>query len=95
MLTVIWILSLQTKVFRKKAYDSIYDKIRKIVIQFRTETYHFNMLKDEKGNFPVCATKVSYLDKEYFLAKEVTENGHTHTLIYQNVFDDIDASLRV
>lgn len=48
----------------KKTYDSIYDKIRKIVIQFRTETYHFNLLKDGKGNFPVCATKVSDLDKE-------------------------------
>ena len=81
------------KSIRKKAYDSIYDKIRKIVIQFRTETYHFNMLKDGKGNFPVCATKVSDLDKEYFLSKEVTEYGHTHTLIYQNIFDDIDASL--
>ena len=81
------------KSIRKKAYDSIYDKIRKIVIQFRTETYHFNLLKDGKGNFPVCATKVSDLDKEYFLSKEVTEHGDTHTLIYQNVFDDIDASL--
>lgn len=30
---------------RKKAYDLIYDKIRKIVIQFKTEAYHFNLLK--------------------------------------------------
>lgn len=78
---------------RKKAYNSIYDKIRKIVIQFKTEAYHFNLLKDGKGNFPVCATKVSDLDKEYFLSKEVTEHGYTHTLVYQNIFDDIDASL--
>lgn len=78
---------------RKKAYNSIYDKIRKIVIQFKTEAYHFNMLKDGKGNFPVCATKVSDLDKIYFLSKEVTEHGYTHTLVYQNIFDDIDASL--
>ena len=41
----------------------------------------------------MCATKVSDLDKNYFLSKEVTEHGYTHTLIYQNVFDDIDASL--
>ena len=81
------------KCIRKKAYDSIYDKIRKIVIQFKTEAYHFNMLKDGKGNFPVCATKVSDLDKNYFLSKEVTEHGYTHTLVYQNIFDDIDASL--
>ncbi|MGM9958332.1 MAG: hypothetical protein ACI32B_03680 [Erysipelotrichaceae bacterium] len=78
---------------RKKAYDSIYEKIRKIVIQFKTETYHFNLLKDGKGNFPVCATKVSDLDKEYFLSIDVNEHGYIHTLIYQNVFDDIDASL--
>lgn len=81
------------KSIRKKAYDSIYDKIRKIVIQLRTEVYHFNLVKDGKGNFPVCAAKVLDLDKEYFLSKEVTEHGYTHTLIYQNVFDDIDASL--
>ena len=81
------------KCIRKKAYDSIYDKIRKIVFQFKTEAYHFNMLKDGKGNFPVCATKVSDLDKNYFLSKEVTEHGYTHTLVYQNIFDDIDASL--
>lgn len=81
------------KCIRKKAYDSIYDKIRKIVIQFKTEAYHFNMLKDGKRNFPVCATKVSDLDKNYFLSKEVTGHGYTHTLVYQNIFDDIDASL--
>lgn len=81
------------KCIRKKAYDSIYDKIRKIVIQFKTEAYHFNLLEDGKGNFPVCATKTSDLDKEYFLSKEVTEHGYTYTLVYQNIFDDIDASL--
>ena len=81
------------KCIRKKAYDSIYDKIRKIVIQLKTEAYHFNLLKDGKGNFPVCATKTSDLDKKYFLSKEVTEHGYTHTLVYQNIFDDINASL--
>ena len=78
---------------RKKAYDSIYDKIRKSVIQFKTEVYHFNLLKDGKGNFPVCATKVSDLDKDYFWSNEETVHGYTNTLIYQNIFDDIDASL--
>ena len=73
--------------------DAGEDKIRKIVIQFKTEAYHFNLLEDGKGNFPVCATKTSDLDKEYFLSKEVTEHGYTYTLVYQNIFDDIDASL--
>lgn len=81
------------KCIRKKTYDLIYDKIRKIVIKFKTETYHFNLLKDGKGNFSVCATKVSDLDEEFFLSKEETEYGYTHTLVYQNVFDDIYASL--
>lgn len=81
------------KCIRQNAYDLIYDKIRKIIFKFKTETYHFNLLKDGKGNFPVCATKVSDLDKEYFLSKEETEHGYSQTLIYQNIFDDIDASL--
>lgn len=81
------------KFIRKNAYDLIYDKIRKIILKFKTETYHFKLLKEGKGNFTVCSTKVSDLDKEYFLLKEETEHGYSHTLIYQNIFDDIDASL--
>ncbi|MBF1103297.1 MAG: hypothetical protein HXL50_07270 [Solobacterium sp.] len=81
------------KCIREKAYDFIFDKIRNIVIQFKKETYHFNLLKEGKGNFPVCATKVLDLDKEYFLSEEETEHGYLHTLVYQNVFDDIQASL--
>lgn len=84
---------LTNKCIRKKAYASIYDKLRKVVIQFRTETYHFNLLKNGKGNLPVCATKVSNLNKKYFISKEEVIHGHTNTLVYQNVFDDIDASL--
>lgn len=78
---------------RAEAYNSIYDKIKKSVIQFKAEAYHFNLLKDGKGNFPVCATKVSDLEKDYFLSKEETVQGYTNTLLYQNIFDDIDASL--
>lgn len=81
------------KCIRKAAYSSIYDKIKKIVNQYKTEANHFKLLKAGKANFPVCAAKVSDLDKEYFLSKEETIHGYTNTLIYQNVFDDIDASL--
>ncbi|MFR6393132.1 MAG: hypothetical protein ACLUN0_09830 [Roseburia sp.] len=35
----------------EKAYELIYDKLRKIVYRVRSEAYHFNLLKDEKGNF--------------------------------------------
>lgn len=78
---------------RKEAYDSILDKLRKIIFQFRTETYHFNLLAEGKGNLPVCAQKVSDLNQEYFLSKEEKTHGYANTLIYQNVFDDVDASL--
>lgn len=78
---------------RKNAYNDIYDKLRKIVFQFRTEAYHFNLLKEGNGNFPVCIKKVSNLNQEYFLVEEKAMHGYTNTLIYQHVFDDIDARL--
>ncbi|MDD7381668.1 MAG: hypothetical protein PUG37_02635, partial [Bacillales bacterium] len=53
----------------------------------------FNLLKDGNGNFTVCILKVSELNQEYFLSKEEKTHGYTNTLIFQNVFDDIDASL--
>lgn len=81
------------KCIRKKAYELIYDKLRKIVYQVRSEAYHFNLLKDEKGNFTVCALKVSELNQKYFLTKEKKIQGYTDTIVFQNVFDDIEASL--
>lgn len=81
------------KCIRQKAYEQIYDKLRKIVYQFRNEVYHFNLLKDGNGNFPVCILKVSELNQKYFLPKEENLQGYTNVSIFQNVFDDIDASL--
>ena len=81
------------KCIRQKAYEQIYDKLRKIVYQFQQEVYYFNQLKDGKGNFPVCILKVSELNQEYFLSKEENFQEYTNILIFQNVFDDIDASL--
>lgn len=45
------------KRIRQKAYDAIYNKLVDIVLQFRTEAYHFNLLKEGKGNLPACAQK--------------------------------------
>lgn len=81
------------KYIRKKAYELIYDRLRKIVYQFQFEAYHFNLLEDGKGNFPVCILKVSKLNQEYFLQKEEKIQGYTNTLIFQNVFDDLEDSL--
>ena len=65
------------KYIRKKAYELIYDRLRKIVYQFQFEAYHFNLLEDGKGNFPVCILKVSKLNQEYFLQKEEKETNLT------------------
>ena len=81
------------KCIRQKAYEQIYDKLRKIVYQFQNEAYHFNLLKNGSGNFSVCILKVSELNQEYFLSKEENLQGYTNVSIFQNVFDDIDASL--
>ena len=81
------------KYIRQKAYEQIYDKLRKIVYQFRNEVYNFNLLKDGNGNFPVCILKVSELNQTYFLQKEEKHQEYTNILIFQNAFDDIDASL--
>ena len=70
------------KCIRQKAYEQIYDKLRKIVYQFQNEAYHFNLLKNG-----------SELNQEYFLSKEENLQGYTNVSIFQNVFDDIDASL--
>jgi len=84
---------LANKCIRQKAYESIFDKMRNIVFRFKSETYHFNLLKGGEGNFPVCASKVSELNQEYFSSKEEEVHGHTTILIFQNIFDDIDSSL--
>ncbi|MFR6290972.1 MAG: hypothetical protein ACLUKQ_05910 [Peptococcaceae bacterium] len=81
------------KCVRQETYDQIFNKLRNIIFQFRTESHHFNILKDGKGNFPVCASKVCVLNQKYFSSKEEEVHGVTNTLIFQSIFDDIDASL--
>lgn len=81
------------KRIRQKAYDAIYNKLVDIVLQFRTEAYHFNLLKEGKGNLPACASKVVALNQKYFSSREEKTSGYTNTLVFQSVFDDIDASL--
>lgn len=81
------------KCIRKKAYELIFEKLRKIVYEFKSEVYYFNLLKDGNGNFAICALKVSELNQEYFMSKEEKTHEYINTLIFQNIFDDIDASL--
>lgn len=78
---------------QKIAYGSIYDRLRNIVFAVKSEVYHFDSLNNGKDNFPVCASKIFHLNQEYFLSKEEESNGDTKILIFQYVFDEIDASL--
>lgn len=85
---------ISNKSIRQSAYDDIFDKMRNIIVyQFRSEAYHFNLLQNNKGNFAVCALKVSELNQKYFISEEENIHGYVNTLIYQNVFDEVDKSL--
>lgn len=81
------------KTLRKNIYESIYDKLRNIVCRCKSETFHFNQLAEGKDNWSVCATKINDLNKDYFIEEKEIVHGFTNTLIYQSVFDEIDASL--
>ena len=81
------------KRIRNEAYESIYNKIRTIIFEFRSEAYHFNLVAKGGGNLAVCAKKVDDLNQKYFSLKEETIHGHTNVLVFQKVFDDIYVSL--
>ena len=81
------------KRIRNEAYESIYNKIRTIILEFRSEAYHFNLVAKGGGNLAVCAKKVDDLNQKYFSLKEETIHGHTNVLVFQKVFDDIYVSL--
>lgn len=81
------------KHIRQKVCDPIYNKLRDIVNEFRTEASHFSLLKSGKDTLPACASKVRALNQKYFSSREEKTSGYTNTLVFQSVFDDIDASL--
>lgn len=55
------------KHIRQKVCDPIYNKLRDIVNEFRTEASHFSLLKSGKDTLPACASKVRALNQKYFL----------------------------
>lgn len=78
---------------RQNAYDKIYDKIRKILYDIKSEAFHFNLLKEGKGNYVICALKIYELNSKYFKVTNKNIHGYKNTLVYQHVFDEIEESL--
>ena len=83
------------KNIRLKAYNEIFNKIRTIKQKILEETYHFNLYKDNKGNFAVCMNKAIEVSKILFTEKKKSEDAYDYVSIYQKEFDDIEESLEV
>lgn len=77
------------KKIRLAAFESIYSKLQEYRNKIIAEVFHFNMVKDGKGNFAICCKKVMELN-DFFFATETTESdGIERTIVYQRKFDDI------
>lgn len=81
------------KQVRTKVYSDIYEKIRNIRNQMLSESYHFSLLKDKKGNFPACAKKADVICHVVFDVQQKIEDGSEPKVVYQKAFDDIDSAL--
>ncbi|MDF2854643.1 MAG: hypothetical protein K0Q87_494 [Neobacillus sp.] len=81
------------KRIRLNAYNDIFDKMRKIKVDICNETFHFNLWKEGKGNFVVCAKKTIEVSDMLFETKKSKTGGLEHESIYQTLFDDIDDAL--
>lgn len=57
------------------------------------ETFHFNLWKEDKGNFVVCMNKAIDISKLLFSEKRTKQDGIESVCIYQEQFDDIEESL--
>lgn len=81
------------KSIRLKAYNEIYDKIRTIRNKILMEAFHFNLWKEEKGNFVVCMNKAIDISKTLFSVEKTKKNHFESVCIYQKQFDDVEESL--
>ena len=57
------------------------------------ETYHFNLYKDNKGNFAVCMNKAIEVSKVLFTEEKKSEDDFDYVGIFQKEFDDLEESL--
>ena len=81
------------KNIRLRASNEIFDKIRKIKHKILEETYHFNLYKNNKGNFAVCMRKAIGVSKALFAEEKKSEDAFDYVSIYQKEFDDIEECL--
>jgi uncharacterized protein YlzI (FlbEa/FlbD family) len=77
------------KKIRIAAFESIYAKLQEYRNKIASEVFHFNMVKDGKGNFAVCCKKIMELN-DFFFATEITvSDGIERTIVYQEKFDNV------
>ena len=77
------------KKIRIAAFESIYAKLQEYRNKIVSEVFHFNMVKDGKGNFAVCCKKVMELNDFFFATETIESDGIKRTTVYQRKFDDI------
>ena len=78
---------------RSKAYNEIFNKLRLLKQKILEEAYHFNLYKNGKGNFAVCAQKALEVSKSLFMEEKTKKDIFDSIRVYQKQFDDIEESL--
>lgn len=81
------------KKIRRIAYEEVFNKVREIRNSIYSEVYHFNLWKEGKGNFVICAMKAMEISKELFESKISESGALKQECIYQKAFDEIEESL--
>lgn len=81
------------KRIRRTAYDEIFNKIREIRNSIYSQVYHFNLWKEGKGNFVICAMKALEISKTLFESKTSENGALKQECIYQKALDEIEESL--
>lgn len=81
------------KKIRRIAYEEVFNKVREIRNSIYSEVYHFNLWKEGKGNFVICAMKALEISKALFESKISESGALKQEYIYQRAFDEIEESL--
>ena len=81
------------KKIRRIAYEEVFNKVREIRNSIYSEVYHFNLWKEGKGNFVICAMKAMEISKALFESKISESGALKQECIYQRAFDEIEESL--
>lgn len=77
------------KKLRKTAYDSIYVRLQNYRNKILAEVFHFDLLKDGKGNFAICVKKLFELNNYFFEQKTNKASNGESIIVYQHLFDEL------